>query len=142
MNIILNLSPLAIFIIMLGVGMSLSIKNFFDVFKENEITTHFKMVSVKLPTDYAMYVGLLLTELCINSIKHAFTKQENRQINFELSYKESILYFNYSDNGTVSISEDIKPKLIDKICRQLEIKYTIKTRNGFSFSFEKELIND
>ncbi|WP_452218870.1 tetratricopeptide repeat-containing sensor histidine kinase [Lacinutrix undariae] len=116
--------------------------SFFDVFKENEITTHFKMVSVKLPTDYAMYIGLLLTELCINSIKHAFTKQENRQINFELSYKESILYFNYSDNGTVSISKDIKPKLIDKICRQLEIKYTIKTRNGFSFSFEKELIND
>jgi len=34
MNIILNLAPLAIFIIMLGVGMSLSIKNFFDVFKD------------------------------------------------------------------------------------------------------------
>ncbi|GGG60371.1 sensor histidine kinase [Bizionia arctica] len=114
---------------------------FFQVFKENNIETNFNIAPVQIPSDYAMYFGLLLTELCINSIKHAFENQEYKEINFELKYTDRII-FKYSDNGTTRMDNIIQPKLIDKICRQLEIEYEINTENGFSFSFVKEIIND
>lgn len=116
--------------------------SFFDVFKENNIKTNFHVDAVEIPSDHAMYFGLLLTELCINSIKHAFEKQELKAINFELLHSDELLYFKYSDNGHAKINHSIKPKLIDKICRQLKIIYTINTENGFAFSFEKEMDND
>ncbi|TYB69431.1 sensor histidine kinase [Bizionia saleffrena] len=115
--------------------------SFFDVFKENDIQVNFKIASVEIPTDYAMYFGLLLTELCINSIKYAFNNQEDKEINFEIKYNDR-LFFVYSDNGLTTINTIIKPKLIDKICRQLEMEYTINTADGFSFSVVKEIEND
>lgn len=116
-------------------------QSFLDVFNENNINTNFKIDTVEIPSNYAMYFGLLLTELSINSIKHAFNNQDNKTINVELRVKEKQLSFLYSDNGTVIMMQAIKPKLIDKICRQLKIKYTINTENGFTFSFQKDISN-
>ena len=115
--------------------------SFLDVFNESNISTNFKIDTVEIPSDYAMYLGLLLTELSINSIKHAFNKQDNKTINVELHVNENQLSFLYSDNGTVDMAQNIKPKLIDKICRQLKIDYTINTENGFTFSFKKDISN-
>lgn len=116
--------------------------SFFDVFKENDIQTNFKVPFVEMPTDLAMYLGLLLTELLINSIKYAFNKQDNKAIHFELKYTNGVLFFNYADNGNDNQNKTIKPILIDKICRQLEMGYKISTENGFSFSIEKKINND
>ncbi|WP_203459498.1 sensor histidine kinase [Lacinutrix sp. WUR7] len=117
-------------------------KSFFALFAENNIQTNFKIASVDIPSDYAMYLGLLLSELSINSIKHAFHTQENKGINFELKHNDNWLSFHYSDNGTTSLNKTMKPKLVDKICRQMEMDYKITTENGFSFSLVKELHND
>ena len=116
--------------------------SFFDVFKDNDITTNFSIASVEIPIDHAMYFGLLLTELLINSIKHAFYKQDNKAIDFELKSDNGYLLFNYTDNGTASFNKTITPKLIDKICRQLEMDYKISTDKGFSFSLSKKIINE
>lgn len=115
---------------------------FFEVFKDNNIKTNFNIASVKISTDYAMYFGLLLTELSINSIKHAFGSQDNKTIDFELTHHKGILFFNYFDNGTTAINKTITPKLIDKLCRQLKVDYRIDTNNGFKFSFEQNINND
>jgi len=116
--------------------------SFFDVFQENDIQTNFKVPFIEMPTDLAMYLGLLLTELLINSIKYAFNKQEHKAIHFELKYTNGVLFFDYADNGNDNQHKTIKPKLIDKICRQLEMDYKISTENGFSFSIEKKINND
>ncbi|WP_417200173.1 histidine kinase dimerization/phosphoacceptor domain -containing protein [Bizionia sp.] len=116
--------------------------SFFEVFKENDIQTDFKIDSVDISSDHAMYFGLLLSELCINSIKHAFDKEDSKTINFRLTHKENRMYFNYSDTGSHEKNKEVKPKLIDKICRQLKIEYQIETDNGFFFSFEKHITND
>lgn len=116
--------------------------SFFDVFQENDIQTNFKVPFIEMPTDLAMYLGLLLTELLINSIKYAFNKQDNKAIHFELKHTNGVLFFDYADNGNDNQNKTIKPKLIDKICRQLEMGYKISTENGFSFSIEKKINND
>ncbi|NHN28101.1 sensor histidine kinase [Flavobacterium jejuense] len=113
--------------------------SFSDLFTENNIATHFIINEIAIPTDMAMYLGLLLTELIINSIKHAFENQEYKEIKFNLKVENAVVYFNYSDNGTKLKGEGIKLKLIDKLCRQLKLEYTINTINGFSFSFQKQL---
>src|SRR5690606_12189546 len=74
--------------------------SFFEVFKENDIQTDFKIDSVDISSDHAMYFGLLLSELCINSIKHAFDNEDSKTINFRLTHKENRMYFNYSDTGS------------------------------------------
>ena len=115
--------------------------SFFDVFKENDISTNFDITSFKINTDQAMYLGLLLTELLINSIKHAFKQQDYKVIDFTLRLNNGLLLFRYSDNGISVRDKFIKPKLVDKICRQLEMNYDISTDNGFTFSMSKK-IND
>jgi two-component sensor histidine kinase len=110
--------------------------SFFEVFKDNQVTTHFNMESIKITSDNAMYIGLLLTELLINSIKHAFSSQDLKEIALTVQKKNSLLVFHYRDNGKRSLHKSIKPKLVDKICRQSDIPYTIDTSNGFNFSFQ------
>lgn len=114
--------------------------SFFELFKENKIQTNFNIQNIHLQTDIAMYLGLLLTELYINSIKHAFKEDDVKFINFELTKQNELISFNYNDNGTTLQGEEIKPILIDKLCRQLKIEYSISTSNGFSFTFIKQII--
>ncbi|MEM5539757.1 sensor histidine kinase [Olleya sp. AS48] len=116
--------------------------SFFDVFKENDITTNFDVNSLEIATDQAMYFGLLLTELLINSIKHAFKEQDYKVIDFTLRVNNGLLLFIYSDNGISLANKSIKPKLVDKICRQLEMDYNINTDNGFNFSMSKKINNE
>lgn len=110
--------------------------SFQDLFMEHTIKTNFNIDSLQLPIDMAMYLGLLLSELCINSIKHAFADQADKEINFDLNKKGDFLFFNYYDNGKSAIGTDIKPRLIDKLCRQLRIDYNINTSKGFNLSFQ------
>ena len=86
-----------------------------------------------------MYLGLLLTELYINSIKHAFKNQVNKEIQFELKVQNDEMHFIYLDNGNQNLESSIKPKLVDKLCRQLKLKYDINVSKGFSFSFKQHI---
>lgn len=113
--------------------------NFFDLFQENNINASVTIQSMELPSDIAMYLGLLVTELFINTIKHAFEEQDFKEIHLDIRRISNVIYFEYSDNGNSIAANFEKPKLIDKLCQQLKIQYTIKTEKGYSFSFEKEI---
>lgn len=114
-------------------------KNFESTIATNNIKVKYKVAPLNLATDFAMYLGLLLTELYINTIKHAFCNQADKEILFELTINDNCLEFYYQDNGNCKIKNEIKPKLIDKICRQLRISYNIDSKNGFKFSFTFDL---
>lgn len=113
--------------------------SFNDLFIENNINAKFDIESIELSADVSMYLGLLLTELCMNSIKHAFYGVESKEINFTLKKKDDFFYFYYSDNGVGLLDENNIPKLVDKICRQLRVEYKINTYLGFSFSMKKSI---
>ncbi|MFN7044419.1 MAG: sensor histidine kinase [Flavobacterium sp.] len=113
--------------------------NFTDIFDNNNIETNFLITKALTTPENAMYFGLLLTELCINSVKHAFSEDSKvKKIEFEFFKDENdIINFRYFDNGSNSKKQAFKPKLVDKICRQLKINYKIDTENGFLFTFTK-----
>lgn len=113
--------------------------SFSDLFLENQIDARFDIDAIELSADVSMYLGLLLTELCINSIKYAFENHEVKKITFTLEKEKDSFLFYYSDNGLGLSADSVKPKLIDQMCRQLRIQYTIENKQGFAFSFTKEI---
>ena len=113
--------------------------SFSDLFSENNITADFEIEPIPLSADISMYMGLLLTELCINSIKHAFAQQEHKAIVFKLSRHDGVFRFYYADNGSGLPTGKANPKLIDQLCRQMRVSYTLGNQKGFCLSFEKEI---
>jgi two-component sensor histidine kinase len=111
--------------------------NFQKIFEENDISVEFEVHKKMLSTDEAIYLGLLLTELLINSIKHAFVKQKNKSIQFQCYSDDNFIDFSYTDNGNESKNKEIKPKLVQNLCLQMMVDFTIDSTNGFSFHFKK-----
>lgn len=61
----------------------------------------FKLDSIELKKsiDTLIPIGLVVTELINNSLKHAFNSSINKKINLLVTYKEGNLVFKYQDNG-------------------------------------------
>ncbi len=113
--------------------------NFSDDFSEQDIRTSFRVENIFLPNEEAIYMGLLVTELCINAIKHAFAGQEEKHIIFDFIVVDDNIIFRFSDNGKDVIGKEVSPKLAHRLCRQLKITWVTNTDNGFLFYFEKKL---
>ena len=108
------------------------------LFAENNVKVDFEIENLILPLNSSMYIGLLVTELCINSLKHAFQHQNDKIVQLKILKEEGLIYFDYSDNGE-SKNEINQLNLVEKLCRQLKIDYRIDTGNGFKFSFKMKL---
>lgn len=115
------------------------VANFDDIFTEKEIQVKYNIEQINLPIDLVMYLGLLTTELFINSIKHAFNNQENSIISLKIYKKKQLLHFGYNDNGEKAIGKEIKPNLATSICKQIKANYKIETKAGFEFYVTKDL---
>ncbi len=87
-----------------------------------------------------MYIGLLVTELFINSVKHAFNQLQSKEVSLTIHKKEENYTFIYSDNGEKAAGKTINPKLVNQLCLQLDVKYEIDTTEGFKLIFNKKSI--
>ena len=115
------------------------IHNLENTFSEKNIQVSFNIDKVNLPINLATYLGLLITELCLNSIKHAFNDQKNKEIDIICKVIQETLHFSFTDNGVLCKNEKIQPKLVLKMCRQLKVTPVIYRHNGFHFNFQKQL---
>lgn len=113
--------------------------NFDNIGIEKNINIQFQIDEITTNSNTATYLGLLLTELFINSVKHAFTESQEKKIDFSLTNEKNNISFSYKDNGENSKNKEIKPKLVAQLCQQLDLAYTINTKNGFHFYFVKNL---
>lgn len=111
--------------------------NFEELVLEENINLNVTIEDTKINSDTALYLGLLITELFINSIKHAFNEHQQKTILLSLIVKESKLFFNYQDNGENSKKIELKPALVEQLCLQLEVDYTINSSQGFQINFIK-----
>lgn len=107
--------------------------NFQDTFKVNNVLANFNINSIVLPAEKAMFIGLLTTELIINSLKHAFQIDQEKKISLSIITENNSIIYSYHDNGLNSKGKEIEPKLISQICLQLNARMNILTEDGFNF---------
>lgn len=112
------------------------LENFQDFFETRAIKLHFSIEKIKAPIDKAMYTGLLLTELVINSLKHAFEDDtSSKYIELSVKHVNQNCVFKYADNG-MGFSPDKKLKLANLLVTQIEGTSKQDSRKGFEFEMK------
>lgn len=76
--------------------------------KGAEIKTHLTIENVKAPIETALPVGLILNELITNSIKYAFSDQDEPLLEVRLGRDEDQITLEVIDNGPGIIAEESK----------------------------------
>jgi len=109
-----------------------------------KITFHAKTGAISLGIDYAIPLGLIVSELITNSLKYAFhNKEEGEMILLITEPEKGVLEFRFSDNGSgfvKSIDLESVPsfglKLVRLMAKKLKGKLNYEsTDKGLSFFF-------
>lgn len=92
----------------------------------------------KIDADRAMVVGLIVTEVVSNSLKHAFPGEHRGQINFSLTIgDDGQIRLTIEDDGVGFDPQAVKAglglKLIDRFAQQLGGRYEISGNGGLRF---------
>jgi two-component sensor histidine kinase len=108
------------------------ISNLKIYFAKRKISISCNVEDVSLSVDKCMYLGLLTTELIINTLKHAFEKNVigNIEINIQKTNKKII--FTYRDNGKGAENLD-NMTLINLLSAQLKGEKLMENRQGFYY---------
>lgn len=111
------------------------VKESYDSHKK-KVQLNVKCEIEKISIEKALPVGLIITELVSNSMKHAFKKQHIGNINIEITKDESISKLYYSDNGSGfdfhKLSEKgLGQEIIKGLIDQLDGSVTTNKNKGF-----------
>jgi two-component sensor histidine kinase len=110
--------------------------NLIDHFESKKVSVEFDISDFKIATDQAMQIGLIITELSINTLKHAFLEhQENKHVYLSIRTFKNTLQVSYQDNGDKLKGKEIKPKLISQLLRQLKADIKTDYSNGYHLIF-------
>jgi two-component sensor histidine kinase len=113
------------------------------VISTGHIGLDLELADIFMPAKPTISVGLIISELTINSLKYAFNHKEDGTISIQGSMEDGQLILIYSDNGEgLSESFDIQNSgslgmiLIDSLTKQLNGVLTVKTGKNFSFTIK------
>ena len=112
------------------------------------INLNLDLETIYLGIDTAIPLGLLITEIVTNAIKHAFPDGQNGNINIKLERNNSVHTLTISDDG-VGIPKDLELdntdslgiKLIMSLAEQLDAKLTIEGVNGTEYVIKFKELN-
>jgi two-component sensor histidine kinase len=102
---------------------------------------------VKFSTTRSIAVGIIVSELISNSIKHGFINIQDPKIAIQLIQDaEGNIQLSYNDNGiglknlNTNNGETLGMRLIDIFSRQIKGNYTFDNNNGllFKLNFKNE----
>lgn len=97
------------------------IENFKNLNYFHQIEIEVAIDSIELQIDRSVYLGLLVTELFTNSVKHAFEpNQKQKKISLAIVKHNHSFTLNYGDNGTGINDKKTKPQLVNLLSRQLK----------------------
>jgi two-component sensor histidine kinase len=114
------------------------------------LTINRSIESIWLPSDVAIYCGLIINELVTNSIKHAFPNRSEGIIHISVqSQVPNILVIVVEDDGVGIPLSDIgsKPQslgmlLLEIFVKQINGNMNILTQKGSKFSIRCELMKN
>ncbi|MFT6167302.1 MAG: two-component sensor histidine kinase [Vicingaceae bacterium] len=110
-------------------------KNFESHFTNQKVNLHANAEPSSLNIDKAVYLGLLITELITNSLKHAFEAVENKEIAINIYAEESTILVEYSDNGK-GLKSGQAPSLVVLLMKQLRASILATDQLGYSLKFK------
>jgi len=108
--------------------------NFDKFFQKRDIQMDFDIDPLEISINKSLYLGILCTELLLNSLKHAFKDGKPVQkITLTLKAVNGEVSFKYSDSGPGLSSPHTKLKLIHLMSQQMKFNYEIKEGDHFLF---------
>lgn len=95
-------------------------ENFKSGLSQNSVDFSEESEDFEVPIDKAIYIGLLITELIINSLKHAFKEIDSKTIKISaVKMNNNTVNLKYVDNGKGLANEE-SPILVNLILKQLK----------------------
>ena len=111
------------------------ILNLMPFFNACDISIHSNFTPADIKSDKALYIGLIINELAINSIKYAFTGLQDKKIEIRTFVKDNYLTLHYFDNGT-GIKPGMQPKLVSILASQLKTEFKFAEGEHFNFNLK------
>ncbi len=105
--------------------------SFEPIFQSQQVQFNLKTSDIFIGERQASYLGLLITELLTNSLKHAFAQVKNPVIELEVTQKNNEIIISYSDNGK-GLDNDVPPAMVGILCRQIKASCEVSSILGFS----------
>lgn len=109
--------------------------------EKKEIALQVKCEIENINIEKALPLGLIITELVSNSMKHAFKKQNQGIINIEIlnSKNLGLIQFHFRDNGigfdfNKQSEKGLGQEIIKGLIEQLNGKFETNSENGFQLS--------
>jgi len=116
------------------------ISGLLDSFGKNsdEFELNYDINDISLDVDTAIPLGLIINELVVNALKHAYTITSKPTMNVSLQEVDSQLVLKIQDNGVgevadVQASQSFGMKLVKSLSRQLSGTINMEQQNGLSF---------
>jgi two-component sensor histidine kinase len=116
------------------------IENFNQLNYYDSIDLEINLDDFEMKIDKEVYLGLLITELFTNSIKHAFPEgiKKSKLITLDIKHKSNSIELLYRDNG-IGLEPGSEPSLIQLIVMQLQANIKDSEQSGFVLNLEIEL---
>jgi two-component sensor histidine kinase len=107
--------------------------------KSADISLVLDLDPLLLPIDKAVPLGLMVNEILMNAMKHAFPGGRKGQIHIDLQNSgEQRVVFSIADNGVgvapavMSKSKSVGARLIKQLAQQADAEVTMKSDGGFT----------
>lgn len=114
------------------------LENLSPFIEQNKIALIEEVEAIEINSNPALYIGLLINELVINSLKHAFEDEEKKTIKIKIFQENKNLVIIYSDNGK-GVVDTQKIKLVRTLSHQLGNHYKIENKDGFYYQIKIKL---
>lgn len=108
--------------------------NFDNFFRKRGIEVTFEIENLEISINKSLYLGILCTELILNSLKHAFNHPKaEKRISLILKKEQGEIRFQYSDSGPGLKAHDTPLKLVHLMSQQMRFDYEILKTDHFFF---------
>jgi two-component sensor histidine kinase len=110
------------------------------------IQTAISSLNNQLPSKIAIHLGLIITEIFLNSVKHAFGKVKNYKMDISLGESSASIKLKIGDNGKgFDFNDNLKKNslglhLIKSLSEDMDIKskFPSEGNNFYEFTFSEE----
>ncbi|WP_027419555.1 sensor histidine kinase [Crocinitomix catalasitica] len=107
---------------------------------QSNIECHLESIDVLLDLDTAVPLGLIISELITNSVKHAFKETKNPKVYLTLTRDSNSLELTYTDNGSglpdnfdLTVADSLGMEIISALIDQIDASIEFKNENGACF---------